>query len=374
METVKKVYSRNKFIVISFLFAVICSEILCTVMDIKFYNAELSSAGNILLRIAVLSACIFVAYKGGRYLSKHMLTFNTVIYSLLAVLGCRSGPFHLLMVDYSFYHFFSFFALIFFALYYTEKCTGSVGASLVYFFLGTVYVMGTYDEPEGFIALSMQLFLFVYVFGKIKNKAVRIIHIIFSFGSLFVLMALAAANIIAYAEIRFLEGSSVISMLHTLFETVKPFGEAEIMSEFPGRNIDYNLARIFGFYGYVIGAVMLLIITAFIVSIFMKALENKGKMKPLILLAAAVFSVRYFASIFVNSGILCGIDVTMPFICDGSWGCLVMGILLGLIFAADGDNCEEENEKEYGEYSINEEDGQCKSRIITLSGFTANTD
>ncbi|MBQ3137210.1 MAG: hypothetical protein IJB74_07005 [Clostridia bacterium] len=373
METVKKVYSQNKFIVISFLFALICSEILCTVMDVKFYYAVRSSAVSILLRIAVLSACIFVAYKVGRYLSKEMLTFNTVLYALTAVLGCRSGPFHLLMVDYGFYYFFSFFALIFLSLYYTEKSTDSIGASLLYFFLGTVFVTGTYDEPEGFIALSMQLLLFVHVFGKIKKKAVRIIHIILSFGSLFALLALAAANVVSYAEIRFLEGSSIIKMLRTLSETVKPFGKAEIMSKFPGGNIDYNLARIFGFYGYVIGTVMLLIITVFVISIFMKAFEHKSKMKPLILLAAAVFSVRYFASIFINSGVVCGLDVTMPFICDGSWGYFVMGILLGLIFAADGNGFEEENEKEY-EYLNNEEDGQCKARIITLSGFTANTD
>lgn len=371
MKTLKNIYKQNKFIVISTLLAVICSETLCHIMNIRFYNVEWSTIGNTLLRLAVMFVCLLIAYKGSRYISKYLLTFNFVVYTLLGVLSCRSGPFHLLMVDYAFYDFFSFLALIFFALYYMEKCADSVKCSLLYFFMGAIYVAGTYDEMEAFIALSMQLLLFIYIYSKLKSKAVRLIHIIFSFGSLFALVSLAVANFVAYAEVRFLEGSTAMRRLHTLYETVKPFGTAEIMSEFQRANIDLNLARIFGFFGYIIGGLILLIIASFIVDVCVKALKSKSEMKPVILVAVAVFLVRYFASIFVNSGIMCGIDVRMPFLCDGGLGYFVIGTLLGLIFSADTTDYSEED-KEYYE-NDKEEDKQWKAKIISLNDFTANT-
>lgn len=144
------------------------------------------------------------------------------------------------------------------------------------------------------------------------------------------------------------------------------------MNEFQRAVIDYTPARIFAFYGYVIGGLMLLIVTVFIVSIFAKALKNKSKMKPLMLVAAAVFSVQYFASVFVNCGVLCGIDVNMPFISDGYVGYLLNGILLGLIFADSNTDYDEEDEKEYYE-EYEEKDKQWKAKIITLNDFTTNT-
>lgn len=342
MKKLKNIFKQNKIIVISTILTVLCTEILCTFMNIQHYNVEWSSLWNTVLRIAVLSVAVYIAYKGGRYLSGYCLTFNFLIFPILAVLSCRSGPFHLLMVDYGFYDFFSFMALIFLALYYTEKCVDSVKCTLLYFFMGAIYVAGTYDEMEGFIALSMQLFLFVYVYGKIKNKTVKFIHTVVGFGSLFTLMSLAVYNLVAYADVKFLEGSSMIRLLEALPETFKAFGKSELMDEFQRAVIDYSPARIFAFYGYVVGGIMLLIVTVFIVSIFVKAIENKSQMRPLMLVAAAVFSAQYFASIFVNCGVLCGIDVNMPFVSDGSVGYFLNGILLGLIFAAGTTDYNEE--------------------------------
>ncbi len=372
MKTVKNVYKQNKLITISTILTVLCTEILCTVMNILNYNAEWSAVGNAVLRIAVMLAGIYVAYKGGRYLSRYWLTFNFLIYTLLAVLGCRSGPFYLLSAGFVFYEFFSFFALIFLALYYTEKCIGSVKCSVLYFFIGAIYVIGTYDEKEAFIALSMQLFLFVYVYGKIKNRTVKFIHTVIGFGSLFTLISLAVYNLVAYADVKFLEGSSMIRLLEALPETFKAFGKSELMNEFQRAVIDYTPARIFAFYGYVVGGLMLLIVTVFIVSIFVKAIENKSQMRPLMLVAAAVFSAQFFASVFVNCGVLCGIDVNMPFISDGSVGYLLNGILLGLIFADSNTDYDEEDEKEYYE-EYEEKDKQWKAKIITLNDFTTNT-
>lgn len=372
MKTAKNVYKQNKLITISTILTVLCTEILCTVMNMLNYNAEWSAVGNAVLRIAVMLAGIYVAYKGGRYLSRYWLTFNFLIYTLLAVLSCRSGPFHLLMVDYGFYDFFSFMALIFLALYYTEKCVDSVKCTLLYFFMGAIYVTGTYDEMEGFIALSMQLLLFVYVHGKIKNRTVKFIHTVIGLGSLFTLISLAVYNLVAYADVKFLEGSSMIRLLEALPETFKAFGKSELMDEFQRAVIDYSPARIFAFYGYVVGGLMLLIVTVFIVSIFVKAIENKSQMRPLMLVAAAVFSAQYFASIFVNCGVLCGIDVNMPFVSDGSVGYFLNGILLGFIFAAGTTDYNEEKDKEY--YENDEvEDKQWKAKIITLNDFTTNT-
>lgn len=221
METIKKIFSQNKIVAISTILTVLCTEILCTVMNIRHYNVEWSSLWNTVLRIAVLSVAVYIAYKGGKYLSEYCLTFNFLIFPILAVLSCRSGPFHLLMVDYGFYDFFSFMALIFLALYYTEKCVNSVKCTLLYFFMGVTYVAGTYDEMEGFIALSMQLFLFVYIYGKIKNNTVKFIHTVIGFGSLFTLVSLAIYNLVAYADVKFLEGSSMIRLLEALPETFK---------------------------------------------------------------------------------------------------------------------------------------------------------
>lgn len=372
METIKKIYSQNRIIVISTMLMVLCTESLCSVINILHYNVEWSTLWNTVLRIAVLSVAVYIAYKGGKYLSRYCLTFNFLIYTLLAVLSCRSGPFHLLMVDYGFYDFFSFMALIFLALYYTEKCVDSVKCTLLYFFMGAIYVAGTYDEMEGFIALSMQLFLFVYVYGKIKNRTVKFIHTVIGFGSLFTLISLAVFNLVAYADVKFLEGSSMIRLLEALPETFKAFGKSELMDEFQRAVIDYSPARIFAFYGYVVGGLMLLIVTVFIVSIFVKTIENKSKKKPLMLVAAAVFSAQFFASVFVNCGVLCGIDVNMPFVSDGSAGYLLNGILLGLIFAGSNADYDEEDEKEYYE-EYEEEDKQWKATIITLNDFTTNT-
>ena len=372
METIKKIYSQNKFVVISTILTVLCSEILCTVMNILHYNAEWFSLGNIVLRIAILSGAVYIAYKGGEYLSRYCLTFNFLLYTFIAVLGCRSGPFYLLPAGFGFYEFFSLFALIFLALYYTENCVDSVKCSALYFFIGAIYVIGTYDEMEAFIALSMQLFLFVYVYGKIKNNTVKFIHTVIAFGSLFTLISLAVYSLVAYADIKFLEGSSMIRLMEALPETFKAFGKSELMNEFQRAVIDYSPARIFAFYGYVIGWLMLLIVTVFIVSIFVKALENKSKIKPLMLVAVAVFSVQYFASVFVNCGVLCGIDVNMPFVSDGSVGYLLNGFLLGLIFAGSNADYNEEKDKEY--YENDEvEDKQWKAKIITLNDFTTNT-
>ncbi len=372
MKTIKKIYSQNKFVVISTVLTVLCSEILCTVMNIIHYNVEWSSLGNIVLRIAVLSGAVFIAYKSGQYLSRYCLTFNFLIFPILAVLSCRSGPFQLIYADFPFYELYSLFGLIFLAVYYVEKCIDSVKCSLLFFFIGAIYVIGTYDEMEAFIALSMQLFLFVYVYGKISNKTVKIIHTVIAFGSLFTLISLAVYNLVAYADVKFLEGSSMIRLLEALPETFKAFGKSELMDEFQRAVIDYSPARIFAFYGYVIGGLMLLIVTVFIVSIFVKALENKSKMKPLMLVAAAVFLVQYFASVFVNCGVLCGIDVNMPFISDGSVGYLLNGILLGLIFTHSNTEYTEEYDEDYYE-ECEEEDERWKARIISLNAFTANT-
>ena len=370
MHLIKKIYSKNKFIVISAVLAIVCCETLCHIMNIRFYNMEWTTVGNTLLRLAVMFVCMFISYNGGRYISKYMLTFNLVAYTLFGVLSCRSGPFYLLTVDYAFYDFFSFLALIFFALYYTEKCADSVKCSLLYFVIGAIYVIGTYDEPEAFIALSMHLFLFVYLYGKLKSKAVRIVHIIFSCASLATLVFLSVANFVAYAEVRFIEGSTTMRNLYTLYETVKPFGTAEIMSELQRPYTDLNLAKVCGFFGYIIGGLILLIIATFIVAVCVKALKSKSEMKPMIFVAAAVFLVRYFASVFFNSGIMCGIDVSMPFLCDGSSGYFVIGTLLGLIFATDTDDYGEED-IEY--YENDEEDEQWKAKIISLNDFTVST-
>lgn len=372
METIKKIYSQNRIIVISTMLTVLCTESLCSVINILHYNVEWSTLWNTVLRIAVLSGAVFIAYKGGKYLSRYCLTFNFLIYTLLAVLSCRSGPFHLLMVDYGFYDFFSFMALIFLALYYTEKCVDSVKCTLLYFVMGAIYVAGTYDEMEGFIALSMQLFLFVYVYGKIKNNTVKFIHTVIGFGSLFTLISLAVYNLVAYADVKFLEGSSMIRLLEALPETFKAFGKSELMDEFQRAVIDYSPARIFAFYGYVIGGFMFLIVTAFIVSIFAKAIENKSKKKPLMLVAAAVFSAQFFASVFVNCGVLCGIDVNMPFVSDGPIGYFLNGILLGLIFTHSNTEYTEEYDEDYYE-ECEAEDKQWKTKIIKLSDFTMST-
>ena len=335
METIKKIYSQNKLVVISTVLTVLCSEILCTIMNILHYNVGWSSLWNTVLRIAVLSGAVFIAYKCGQYLGRYCLTLKVLIFPILAVLSCSSGPLQLIYTDYHFYALYSLFGLLFLAVYYVEKCIDSVKCTLLYFFIGAVYVIGTYDEMEAFIALSMQVFLSVYVYGKMKSRIVKFIHTVIGFASLFALISLAVYNLVAYADIKFLEGSSMIRLLEALPETFKAFGKSELMEEFKRAVIDYTPARIFAFYGYVVGGLMLAIVTVFIVSIFVKVLENKSKMKPLMLVAAAVFSVQYFASVFVNCGVLCGIDVNMPFISDGSVGYFMNGILLGLIFAAE---------------------------------------
>ncbi|MBR3975728.1 MAG: hypothetical protein IKJ88_07715 [Clostridia bacterium] len=356
MKTVKKLYKQNKLVVISTILTVLCSEILCAVMNVLHYNVEWSSLWNSVLRIAMLSVAVFIAYKSGKYLSKYCLTLNFLIFPIFSVLSCSSGPFQLIYTDYHFYALYSLFGLIFLVAYYVEKCIDSVKCSLLYFFIGAVYVIGTYDEMEAFIALSMQLFLFVYVYGKIKSKTVKFIHMVIGFGSLFTLISLAVCNLGAYADIKFLEGSSMIRLLEALPESFKALGKSELIDDFQRSVTDYNPARIFAFYGYVVGGLMFAIITVFIVSVSIKAIENKSKMKPLAFVAAAVFSVQFFASIFLNCGVICGIEVSMPFISDDSVGYFMNGILLGLIFADSNTKCIEEYDNDYyAEYKVEDE-------------------
>ena len=118
MELIKNIYNKNKCIVISAVLLVLCSEFLVSVMNALLYKAGWSVIGNVVLKLLVMIVCIFVAYKSAEYLGKCCLSFNFLIYTLLAILGCPSGPFNLLSAGYGFY---SVFALLFMSVYYVEK-------------------------------------------------------------------------------------------------------------------------------------------------------------------------------------------------------------------------------------------------------------
>lgn len=100
---------------------------------------------------------------------------------------------------------------------------------------------------------------------------------------------------------------------------------------------NYNLIRICGFFGYVTGAIVFVILTAFIISLFIKAYKNKDSVQPSLITAVSVLGLRYAASVLINCGIRFGyMDARIPILSDGVIGYFIIGLLLGAIFTDKG--------------------------------------
>lgn len=338
MVDLKNVYKQNKAVIICTAMLVFCAEVFCSILSYYLYfkgNIDLSFFGNMILRIASIIGGIYIAYRG---LGRINVKYSPVIAVVCVVLTLLcSGSGFIDIFDFSFwiYPLSTILAVYFLAVYYINYCKDSVRHTLFYMLLGIMFIFKTVGEIEAFFIMALQLLLFVSVNRETGNKRIRLINIIYSIISAIGIIFLFVSNIYDYITFKFEEGHMIVRIKDVL-KTMKPFGKTEFVSEIGGISSNYNLTGICGFFGYVTGIIVFIILTAFIISICVKAYKNKDNAQPAVLTAVTVLGLRYVLSLLINCGVLFGrIDVRIPVLSDGSVGYFVIGILLGLIFATN---------------------------------------
>ncbi|MBO5359704.1 MAG: hypothetical protein J6B25_02555 [Clostridia bacterium] len=344
MKKLKQICRKNWYIIASALLLFVCSEVLVGVMvyDQQYFtpNPFDSYVSIAVLRVFLLFAGFLISYFCTGILKKKYSPLILSVLMLLAVIF-RDNDLNLLFNYYSI----CFVAVILFlAFFYVNYCTDSIRHTLIYIAVTTALWGMLFFEIEFFVIASMNIFLFIANQKSISQKSVKAVNWIFAGVSSAFLILKSVMHMISHMEYRhqgnrYLEigytESETISLLEKMMITSKEFGTSEFFGEFADERYVYNLAKIFGYYGYYAGIAMVILVVAFVTSIIIGCCKKQDKMKSVCGASAIMLVVRTVAALFINFGIISTIDSHLPFIALCTCGCINIGLIIGFVFAAD---------------------------------------
>ena len=340
METVKKVYRQNKLIVISAVMLVLCSEILCTILK---RNSEGVSFIDIAVRLICLAVSTVAAYRFGGTSGGRNLPVLCAALALITVWTAYSGLITIFGVSIYLFPVCAFICVCFLSEYYVKYCTNSLLHSLIYIALGVLMFYNASGDAEAYFITVLQIALFIRFYNRITDKRLKIINIIYTVISAVINSILIVSGIYNYINYRYEEGQNA-GLIENVIKTLRPFGKSEGFEDIADLSRTYNLIRISGYFGYVVGIMVFVLLTVFVLSVFFKVLKRKGSIIPVIFAAVSTLGVNYVAGIFVNSGIVLGnLNVDIPVLSGSKYGYIIVGILLGMIFALDSGSSTEKN-------------------------------
>lgn len=336
METMKKIYGKNKLLVANTIILFLCAEIFCNILSYRFGyhgDVELSFYTNVFVEIICFVCGVIIASRYGDRFDKKYIPYLCAGSIILSLCCSGSGFIDLYFFDFYAAPIFGFITVYFLAQYYINYCTKSIFHNLMYIFAGSVFIVKNVGEIEPYFIFTLQIALFVSLQSSIKDKRINLINIIHTIVAFMFDCWLVFANVYDYINFEFEEGH-IIVRIESVLRTLKPFGKSEKFREIETLNSNFDLMRISGYFGYVAGVFVLVVLTVFIVSIFIKAFRNKDSICAASLTAVSIFGVSYVSSVLMNSGIVFGqIYVDAPILSYGKCGLLITGLLLGLIFA-----------------------------------------
>lgn len=344
MKTLKQICKKNWYIIASTLLLFVSSEVLVGVMvydqqyfTLKPYDSYVSIA---VLRVFLLFAGFLISYFCAGILKKKYSPLVLSALMLLAVIY-RENDLNLLFNYYSICFVAVTLSLTF---YYVNYCTDSIKHTLLYIAVTIVLWGMLFFEIEFFVIVAVNIFLFIANQKSISQKSVKAVNWIFAgVSSAFLILKSVMCMLDHleykhygdnYHEIGYTE-NEIMPILEKMLITSKDFGASEYFGEFADERLVYNLAKIFGYYGYYAGTAMIIMVVAFVASILIGCCKKQDKMKSVCGAAAIMLVVRTVAALFINFGIISSVDSHLPFIALCTCGCLNAGLIIGFLFAAD---------------------------------------
>lgn len=347
MKTVKSIVKNNSFIIISTFLLVIAAEIFTGIMRYNLHSAEFETAdfcGDILFRIfslfaGVVSACFFCGLANNGFSG----VFAAITTVFTAVASISESGYH---YDKC-YNICFILALLSLSFYYVNKCLDSLKHTVCYYVLMSVLAAATADKIEFFMVLTVVILMFASNRQLIGIKQVLLVNGICMIAAVIASACAVVDRMDAYLGIVYIEGS-VIHPERVLLSD-KPFGTAMYFNEIANAPSMYNLTKIFGYFGFVAGTVMCIVIALFVASIFMKCFSSRAWTTCAAFVAVSVISIRCFAGFLESFSIITGSYSGVPVLSEGSCGYFVVGILLGAVLVPhaimiyDSDNCHPAN-------------------------------
>lgn len=333
MKSLKQSCKNNWYVIAATLLTVVCSEVLIGIMKCNSFPESFDLpefSGNSVLKVAVLVGGVILSFViTAMFSSKFsgifamICTVNTVLFSCSVF--DSEGWFYCSL----------FAAVIMLMFYYKNACIYSAGHTVFYYILLTALTVtiAIQDMIEIFVILITAVVIFAVNRNEISSKSALVINYVFSVLAIIAVICLFVEGMDSYFGVKFVEGDSYHPEL--LFLTTKPFGEAEYYPYMMEESSIYNLAKIFGYYGYVAGTAMCVVITFFALSFFVKCFGSNKNPCPTKILAAMMISVRCIAGFFENFSLSGSMYVRIPVLSDGIAGYLLVGIMLGFMLMSD---------------------------------------
>ncbi len=337
MNIFRQVCRKNWYIIAATLLLVATSGILCGIMiyDKQYFSPDTFSfcIGMIFFDVVLLIAAFFITYFFSDVLKKKyspLITFALVIPAFLFRESVLNDVF-------GYCTFFFIAAILSLTFYYVNHCVNSVLHTVFYVAMITVMSAVLFYDVEFYIIALVNVFLFLTNYRSVNKKTVRIINLIFTVAlSLLFLMTLVI-RITEYSDsisadteiISEYEKFKDVSALKKMLAATKAFGTSEFFGEFANKSFAYNLAKIFGYYGYVAGAAVAMLFVVFMVSFLIGYRKNK----PAHGVAAIVIIVSTVTAMVINFGCYTVAQSDIPFLSLLPGEYLKVGLVTGVIFA-----------------------------------------
>ncbi len=338
MKTLAQSLKNNWYIIAATLLLVVSTELL---MGIMKYNADFDSFYlrsffcNLILRIVALVGGICFTYVAGGVFNYKASGIVAAISTVFTI--SFSGIIFDENPDYNYYHIWLTAALLSLSFYYTNNCVHSTKHTIFYYIMITALAVVSADEIEFFIVLSASLVLFVVNRISIKQKSSLAINYVFSVLAIIAMTCMVVSKMDEYFGIKFIEGSSIHP--EAVLLTTEPFKTSRFFNEIADAPSAYNLTKIFGYYGYVAGTAMCVVIALFVSAVFARCFSATGSSKSVGIIAAVTIFVKCVAGFFVSFSIISSSYVRMPILSDGSVGYLAIGLLIGMLIAPPENLC-----------------------------------
>lgn len=337
MYEFKNALKSNRLILICLGLYAVTAEVLLGIMNCSNSDSDInyfSFSVNIIFKLImpVIGICLAYVLTG-------MLDFDFVpqflapVFTVISILCNYSGIGYAINSNYKTYSLCSIAAILCLAFYYVNRCGDSLIHTLFYIILTTTLAIGTFDQIEVFTVLSVHIMLFVFNCKNYKSKAISTVNYIYVSLAAAVLIILFIYQITDYIAMRYYEGKTIFYIERMLL-TAPALGESEFFHEIMEERSEYNPAKIFGFYGYIIGTAAMLIISAFVASVCIKAQKSKSRIKPVLIAVAVIIAVESIAALFINFGVITGISSSIPLLSEGYLGYFKTGFLVGLVIAS----------------------------------------
>ena len=122
-----------------------------------------------------------------------------------------------------------------------------------------------------------------------------------------------------------------IKKMRDMLTTAKTFGTSEFFGEFANEGYGFNLAKIFGYYGWVTGVIIIILLVVFMISL----LIGYKKTKPVRITTAIIIITSTVTGIANNLGIYTVVDSSVPVVSLLPEGFLTVGLTIGAVFASE---------------------------------------